>query len=59
MNKYKLGFYTGKAAIILAIFVLFCFAELNYNVLEWSVWSRLIFVVLSIGLFFNSKPIKE
>ena len=57
--KYKLGFISGKAAIILLIYVLFSFAELNINILEWAVLSRLIFVVLSIGLFFNQKPTTE
>lgn len=55
MNKFKLGFYSGKLALVLAVYALFSFAELNINILEWAVLSRLIFVVLSIGLFFNPK----
>jgi hypothetical protein len=54
--KYKLGYYSGKAALVLAVYAVFCFAELNINVLEWTALSRLIFVALSIGLFFNHKP---
>jgi hypothetical protein len=54
--KYKFGYYSGKAALVLAVYAVFCFAELNINVLEWTALSRLIFVMLSIGLFFNPKP---
>ena len=56
MNKFNLGFYTGKAFLILAIYAVFCFAELNINLLEWTALSRLIFVALSVGLFAETKP---
>jgi hypothetical protein len=54
--KFNLGFYSAKAVIVLAVYCLFTFGELTPNLFEWSALSRVLFVVLSVGLFFNRKP---
>ena len=56
LKFYKFGYYSAKASLVLAVYAIFSFAELNINILEWTALSRLIFVLLSVGLFFNSKP---
>lgn len=55
MNKYNYGYYTGKALLILAAYGVFTLCELNFNLLEWQVYSRLLFVLISVGLIFGAK----
>ena len=55
MSKFKIGYYTAKALIILGFYLVFAVCELNINILEWAVYSRLLFVGLCVASFMNAK----
>lgn len=56
MSKFKIGYYTAKALIILGFYLVFAVCELQINILEWAVYSRLLFVGLCVASFMNAKP---
>ncbi len=57
MYKFKLGYYTAKALIILGFYFVFAVCELNINILEWAVYSRLLFVGLCVASFLGQSKL--
>ena len=57
MSKFKIGYYTAKALIILGFYLVFAVCELQINILEWAAYSRLLFVGLCVASFMGQSKL--